>query len=120
MSTQASISAFARRLWPWRKPSNAGGVGRTTHQKVRITHPFHPLHSRKVELISRRRPGLGILHRQGLAAWMRALARPFRPDGERHPPIAPSPTSDFPPESNELTRLIANIVVAVQTERAHA
>src|SRR5258707_15867649 len=37
------------------KPSNAGGVGTTTHQKVRITLPFHPLHGRKVELISRRR-----------------------------------------------------------------
>jgi hypothetical protein len=30
-------------------------VGTTTPQKVRITHPFHPLHGRKVELISRRR-----------------------------------------------------------------
>ncbi len=64
-------------------------------------------------------PGLGILHRQGVAAWMRALEPPPHPDGER-PPITPSPASDIPLETSELTRLIANIVVAVQTERAHA
>src|SRR5258707_174008 len=39
----------------WRRSSNAGGVGTTAPRKVRITHPFHPLHGRKVELISRRR-----------------------------------------------------------------
>jgi hypothetical protein len=65
-------------------------------------------------------PGLGILRRQGMAAWMRALAHPHYPDGACHPPIVSSSVSDIPPESNELTRLIANIVVAVQTERAHA
>ena len=43
------------RPWPWRKSSNARGVGTTSSQKVRITHPFHPLCGRKVELISRRR-----------------------------------------------------------------
>jgi len=65
-------------------------------------------------------PGLGILRRQGVAAWVRALAHPHYLDGESHPPIVRSPVSDIPPESTELTRLIANIVVAVQTERAHA
>jgi Family of unknown function (DUF5372) len=30
-------------------------VGTTPHEKIRITHPFHPLYGRKLQLISRRR-----------------------------------------------------------------
>jgi hypothetical protein len=65
-------------------------------------------------------PGLGILHRHGLAAWMRALEHQSHPGGVHHPMTTPSPAWDHPPETNELTRLIANIIVSVGTERAHA
>jgi hypothetical protein len=65
-------------------------------------------------------PGLGILRRQGLAAWMRALDHPPPSDGDRHPTIVRSPASDVPQESSELTRLIASIIVSVGTEHAHA
>jgi hypothetical protein len=63
-------------------------------------------------------PGVGILRRQGLAAWMRALEHPPHPDGD-HPMTAPSPASELPP-SSQLTRLIASIIVSVGTEHAHA
>lgn len=65
-------------------------------------------------------PGLGILRRQGMAAWMRALERPPHSDGDRHPLIARLPASDAPQQSTELTRLIASIIVSVGTEHAHA
>jgi len=65
-------------------------------------------------------PGLGILRRQGLAAWMRALEHPPHSDGDRYPMIARSPASDLPQESSELTRLIASIIVSVGTEHAYA
>ena len=65
-------------------------------------------------------PGLGILRRQGMAAWMRALERPPHSDGDRHPLITRLPTSDAPQQSTELTRLIASIIVSVGTEHAHA
>ncbi|MBC9882275.1 hypothetical protein G8O24_33665 [Bradyrhizobium sp. INPA01-394B] len=39
---------------PWQKPPTASGVG-TTCQKVRITHPFHPLCGHEFTLICRRR-----------------------------------------------------------------
>jgi hypothetical protein len=65
-------------------------------------------------------PGLGILRRQGMAAWMRALERPPHSDGDRHPMIARLPASDAPQQSTELTRLIASIIVSVGTEHAHA
>jgi hypothetical protein len=65
-------------------------------------------------------PGLGILRRQGMAAWMRTLEHPPHSDGDRHPMIAPSPASDLPQQSSELSRLIASIIVSVGTEHAHA
>jgi len=65
-------------------------------------------------------PGLGILHRQGLAAWMRAREHQPHPDGDRHLMIASSPACDPLQETSELTRLIASIIVSVGTERAHA
>jgi len=37
----------------WRKSSNAGCPGKTSRQKIRITHPFHPSNGRQFELISR-------------------------------------------------------------------
>jgi hypothetical protein len=65
-------------------------------------------------------PGLGILHREGLAAWMRALGHQRHADGscDHHP--GASPTCDQPPEASELTRLIASIIVSIATECAHA
>jgi len=65
-------------------------------------------------------PGLGILHRQGLAAWMRALEHQPHADGDRHPMLAPSSACDHPQGTSELTRLIASIIVSIGTERAHA
>ena len=75
-------------------------------------------------------PGLGILHRQGLAAWIRALEQAphsggdtaddgaAREDGDRV--VAPSPADDLPHESSELTRLIAGIIVSIGMEHSHA
>jgi hypothetical protein len=65
-------------------------------------------------------PGVGILRRQGMAAWIRALERPLHLDGDRHPVIAPLPASNLPQQSSELTWLIASIIVSVGTEHAHA
>jgi hypothetical protein len=67
-------------------------------------------------------PGLGILHREGLAAWLRALGhQPRADDGcDHHPTLALWPTCDQPPETSELTRLIASIIVSIGTESAHA
>lgn len=65
-------------------------------------------------------PGVGILRRQGLAAWLRALEHPPHSDGDCDAITAPSPASDLAQQSSELTRLIASIIVSVGTEHAHA
>ena len=66
--------------------------------------------------------GLGILRRHGLAAWIRDLgpgSRAAPPGFEHRQPdlsIARDPTA----ASDELTRLIAGIVLALATEAHHA
>jgi hypothetical protein len=66
-------------------------------------------------------PGLGILRRRGLAAWIRALGR--EPHAEAaycdHRP-APSATHDPSPATSDVTRLIAGIIVAIAMETVHA
>lgn len=66
--------------------------------------------------------GLGVIRRRGLAAWIRDLgSEPLaKPPGFDHRPpdhgIAQVPT----PASDELTRLIAGIVITLTAETAHA
>ncbi|GLR92329.1 hypothetical protein GCM10007857_90550 [Bradyrhizobium iriomotense] len=64
--------------------------------------------------------GLGILRRQGLAAWIRALGQ------RRHAemaycdhPTTPAITVDPLPAAGDLTRLIAGIIIAIAMEPAH-
>lgn len=67
------------------------------------------------------RPGLGILRRQGLAAWMRALGQ--EPDAEaacRAPQPPPSGKSNLSPSVSDVTRLIAGIIVCLAMEPMHA
>jgi hypothetical protein len=66
-------------------------------------------------------PGLGILRRQGLAAWIRALGQ--KPHAETaccdHQP-RPSAGPDPSPRASDITRLIASIIVAIAMEPVHA
>ncbi|UFW88421.1 hypothetical protein BjapCC829_50105 (plasmid) [Bradyrhizobium barranii] len=59
--------------------------------------------------------GLGILRRQGLAAWMGALG---------HEPFAAvacrEPAPDLSPPASDVTRLIAGILVSLAMEPMHA
>jgi len=66
-------------------------------------------------------PGLGILRRQGLAAWIRAVGREPHAEAHcrNHRPRPPT-MHDSSPTANDLTRLIAGIIVALATEPAHA
>ncbi len=62
--------------------------------------------------------GLVTLHRQGMAAWIKAAPAlsdlsPFAPA------YRPSPLADGPARS-ELTLILANLVVTLATERAYA
>jgi hypothetical protein len=64
-------------------------------------------------------PGLGILRRQGLAAWMRALGH------DSHAAVArPDPTPcakpDPSPPPSDVARLIAGILVSLAMEPMHA
>jgi hypothetical protein len=64
-------------------------------------------------------PGLAILRHQGLAAWLRALGREPRAeatccDYRSAPAHGPSPAT------NDITRLIAGILVAIAMEPLHA
>ncbi|WP_454652775.1 hypothetical protein [Bradyrhizobium liaoningense] len=67
--------------------------------------------------------GLGILRRQGLASWMRALGHePFAAVACRAPAPAPAPFAkpDLSPPASDVTRLIAGILVSLATEPMHA
>jgi hypothetical protein len=64
-------------------------------------------------------PGLGILHRRGLAAWIRAFAQ------EPHAEAACcdhrlAPSRNPSPATDNITRLIAGILVAIAMEPVHA
>jgi len=66
-------------------------------------------------------PGLGILHRRGVAEWIRALGQ--------QPPIeaacsgyrlTPSTPHDPAPATSDITRLVVGILVAIAMEPVHA
>ena len=68
-------------------------------------------------------PGLGILRRRGLAAWMRALGQEPHAetaccDRDHQPPSSDKP--EPPPASSDITRLVAGIIVALAMEPVHA
>ena len=66
-------------------------------------------------------PGLGILRRRGLAAWLRALGQePHAEAACRDHPPAPSAAYDSSPAASDITRLIAGIIVALAMESVHA
>jgi hypothetical protein len=67
-------------------------------------------------------PGLGIIHRQGLAAWIRVLGRPPHADGvdDHHSTLVSSPICHQPSGASELARVIASILVSIAVEPAHA
>lgn len=66
-------------------------------------------------------PGLGILRRQGLAAWMRVLAQdPHAEVACRTPEPSASAKPDLSPPANDITRLIAGILVSLALEPTHA
>jgi hypothetical protein len=65
--------------------------------------------------------GLSIIRRQGLAAWIRECGpepqiEAVRSDHQAAPPT----TRDLSPAANDLTRLLAGIIVALAMEPAHA
>jgi hypothetical protein len=64
--------------------------------------------------------GLSILRRQGMAAWIKAAE--VQPDLPRAlPATAPGPSAHIDsPAANELTRILASLVVAFITESTHA
>jgi hypothetical protein len=65
--------------------------------------------------------GLGILRRQGLAAWMRAMERePHAAAACRDPQPSPSAKPDLSPPASDVTRLIAGILVSLAMEPMHA
>jgi hypothetical protein len=68
-------------------------------------------------------PGLGILRRRGLAAWIRALGE--QPDAGseascQNRRLASSGRPDPSPVANDITRLIAGIIVTIAMEPLHA
>ena len=66
-------------------------------------------------------PGLGILRRQGVAAWIRALGQESHAEAaclnHRGTPSAPDDPS---PAASDLARLIAGIIIAIAMEPIHA
>lgn len=66
-------------------------------------------------------PGLGILRRQGLAAWMRALGHePPAAVACRDPEPTALPKPNLLPPASDITRLIAGILVSLAMEPMHA
>ena len=66
-------------------------------------------------------PGLGVLRRRGLAAWMRALGQePHSAAACCDHRLASSDPPDPSPATSDLTRLIAGILVAIAMEPVHA
>ena len=64
-------------------------------------------------------PGLGILRRQGLAAWMRALGHDPHAEAACRAP-QPPPFAKPDPSASDVTRLIAGIIVSLAMEPIHA
>jgi hypothetical protein len=66
-------------------------------------------------------PGLGILHRQGVAAWIRTLGQePHAEATSRHCEPVRCANPDPSPPASDVTRLIAGIIVSLALEHIHA
>jgi hypothetical protein len=66
-------------------------------------------------------PGLGILRRQGLAAWMRAPGQEPHAEVACHAPDLPFfAKPDLSSPASDVTRLIAGIIVSLALEPLHA
>jgi hypothetical protein len=66
-------------------------------------------------------PGLGILRRRGLAAWIRALGQePYAETSGCDHQTLTSDKPDIPPAASDITRLVAGIIVALAMEPVHA
>jgi hypothetical protein len=63
--------------------------------------------------------GLHIIRRHGLAAWLKQGGSEPYPANADHRPISQT-THDLLPATNDLTRLLAGIIVDLATEPAHA
>ena len=63
-------------------------------------------------------PGLCVIRRRGLAAWIRECGSESQVEAVRT--NAPATTRDRPPAASDLTRLLAGIIVALAMEPAHA
>jgi hypothetical protein len=63
-------------------------------------------------------PGLCIIRRRGLAAWIRECGSESQVEAVRT--NAPATARDLPPTASDLTRLLAGIIVALAMEPAHA
>ena len=59
--------------------------------------------------------GLGVIRRQGMAAWVRTTSNAPEP-----PPDLPAVPCPPLPSTSELTRLLAGLVVTLVEEPAHA
>jgi len=65
--------------------------------------------------------GLCIIHRRGLAAWIRECGSQSQVKAVRtNHQAAPPTTRDLSPAASDLTRLLAGIIVALAMEPAHA
>lgn len=66
-------------------------------------------------------PGLGILHRRGVAEWIRALGQEplveVACSDDRLTPLTPH---DPAPATSDITRLVAGILVAIAMEPVYA
>ena len=66
-------------------------------------------------------PGLCVIRRRGLAAWIRECGSESQVEAVRtNHHAAPAITRDLPPAASDLTRLLAGIIVALAMEPAHA
>ena len=64
---------------------------------------------------------LGTVRRRGLAAWLKGvIAQPTGEPARARPEPASNTMADPAPATSELTRVIADIVIALVTEPAHA
>jgi hypothetical protein len=66
-------------------------------------------------------PGLGVLRRRGLAAWIRTLGTELHSEATRcdRRPAGTAPQAS-PLVTSDITRLIAGILVAIALEGVHA